>query len=236
MSGYSGNNYSNYSSYDFSGYSSSGYQRTYFPMSYSGYRSGYSFNPYSADSYSSSYSFGAITGSGRTKKGSSSASFGGNVGTVIGDAMFEKALSFVLGVEGGYANVAGDKGGATNKGITTKTYRAWLKKNGMPAKDVKNITDNEVRQIYYNEFWKPLGCDKLPSRVALFIFDTAVNMGVGTGKKYLSRYNNGESLDSLIAARENKYNELASKPDKKQFKKGWQRRMTNLKSTLSAVA
>lgn len=159
-----------------------------------------------------------------------------DVGTVEGDAMFDKALRFVLGEEGGYANVSGDSGGETNKGITKATYDAWLKKNGLPAKNVRNITNAEVRKIYYEEYWKPLGCDKLPSKVALFVFDTAVNMGPGKAKEYLRRYKNGENLDSLTTARENRYREIAAaNPQKRKFLNGWMNRMSSLKSTMAVA-
>ena len=62
---------------------------------------------------------------------------------------FELALNFVLEREGGYVNDPDDKGGATNKGITQNTYNSWLKSVGKPAKDVKNITDAEVKEIYF---------------------------------------------------------------------------------------
>ena len=63
--------------------------------------------------------------------------------------LFKKALKFVLKWEGGYVNDPDDKGGATNKGITQCTYNGWLKTKGLKPKDVKNITDVEVAQIYY---------------------------------------------------------------------------------------
>lgn len=157
-----------------------------------------------------------------------------NVGNYEGDAMFDKALDFVLAREGGYANIPGDSGGATNKGITQRTYNAWLKKNGLPRKNVRNITDAEVRTIYYNEFWKPLGCSKLPSNVAMFIFDTGVNMGTGRAREYLRRYNNGESLNSLMDARENKYRNIAAaNPSKQKFLNGWMNRMGSLRTEIA---
>ena len=159
---------------------------------------------------------------------------GADAGSVKGDAMFDEALNFVLGWEGGFSNDPADSGGRTNKGITQNTYNAWLKKNGLPEKDVKNITNEEVRQIYYNEYWEPLGCSNLPEKVALFIFDTGVNMGVGRGKEYLRRYNNGESLESLIDAREGKYRAIAANsPTKRKFLNGWLNRLGDLESTIA---
>lgn len=211
----------------------------------------FSFGPsggYTLPKITSSYSFkgtssgqtfgvGALStkGSYQLYKTSSRADFS-DLGEVEGDELFEKALAFVLEREGGYANVKGDRGGATNKGITQKTYNAWLKKNGRPQKDVKYITDEEVRQIYYNEYWKPSGCANLPSKVALFIFDTAVNMGVGRAKEYLALYNKGESLEGLFDVREAKYRSLAANDaSQKQFLNGWLDRMSELESTIAVA-
>ena len=91
--------------------------------------------------------------------------------------IFKKALKFVLNCEGGYVNNPNDKGGATNKGITQNTYNAYLKSKGKPAKDVRNITDIEVEDIYYSRYWISTGCDKMSAKFAVICSDTAVNMG-----------------------------------------------------------
>ena len=47
---------------------------------------------------------------------------------------FKRALSFVLGNEGGYSNDPRDNGGETNLGITQSTLdRARLEINGLPS-------------------------------------------------------------------------------------------------------
>lgn len=190
----------------------------------------YSYAPSSSGTYAPSLKSSTVY---RSDSGSSRRTIT-DVGDVKGDKMFDEALNFVLGWEGGFSNDPADSGGRTNKGITQNTYNAWLKKNGLPKKDVKNITNEEVRQIYYNEYWKPLGCSNLPEKVALFIFDTGVNMGVSRGKEYLRRYNNGESLESLIDAREGKYRDIAANsPAKRKFLNGWLNRLGDLESTIA---
>ena len=67
--------------------------------------------------------------------------------------IFKKALTFVLIREGGYVNDPDDPGGATNRGITQRTYNAYLAKLKKPTADVKNITEYEVKEIYYNNYW-----------------------------------------------------------------------------------
>ena len=43
-----------------------------------------------------------------------------------------------------------DLGGKTNLGVTQSTFDWYNKKNNIPIKDVKNITQQEVEDIYYN--------------------------------------------------------------------------------------
>ena len=43
---------------------------------------------------------------------------------------FDECLPLVLVHEGGYVNHPKDPGGATNKGITQRTYDAWCKRQG----------------------------------------------------------------------------------------------------------
>ncbi len=93
------------------------------------------------------------------------------------DSNFEKMLKFVLQREGGYVNDPNDLGGETNKGITHTTYNSYRRSKGLPIQSVKYITDSEVRDIYYNNYYKASGADKISNpTLAAYVFDTAVNM------------------------------------------------------------
>jgi lysozyme family protein len=68
----------------------------------------------------------------------------------IMEANFFKSLEMVLHHEGGFVSHPEDPGGATNKGITHKTYCGFF---GPPLEDVdelKNIPDEHVQLIYKN--------------------------------------------------------------------------------------
>ena len=43
-------------------------------------------------------------------------------------AKIEKFLPILMKVEGGYANVAGDKGGKTKWGVTERTFKSYYPK------------------------------------------------------------------------------------------------------------
>ncbi len=137
---------------------------------------------------------------------------------------FEKALEFVLAREGGYVNDPDDLGGATNKGITQSIYNSWLKSIGKPSKDVKNITDAEVKEIYYKNYWLAAGCDKMTSKFAVVCFDTAVNMGVSRVDEFLKAAK-WIDLNEFYLARIRKYNEFAKNQTQRKFLNGWLNRV-----------
>ncbi len=148
--------------------------------------------------------------------------------------LFKKALQFVLNREGGFVNNPKDPGGATNKGITQNTYNAWLKKNGRPARDVRTITDAEVKAIYYNNYWLAAGCHKMTPKFAVVCFDTAVNMGVGRVKPFLEvcQYTD---IDIFFLARIKKYNEFAKNANQRTFLHGWLNRVYALYDFINTI-
>lgn len=150
------------------------------------------------------------------------------------DELFKKALQFVLKWEGGYVNNPDDKGGATNKGITQNTYNSWLKKHNRPFKDVKNISNSEVEEIYYNNYWLAAGCNKMTSKLAVLMFDTAVNMGISRAKQFL-KVAQWKYPNKFIQAREEKYKEFAQYGNQNIFLKGWLNRLNDLKNFIKQI-
>lgn len=100
-------------------------------------------------------------------------------------ANFDDALKEVLKHEGGYVNHPKDPGGATNKGITQKTYDAWRKKQKLPTRSVREIERDEVEEIYRHQYWDKVRGDDLPSGVDYAVFDFAVNSGPARAAKCL---------------------------------------------------
>ena len=140
--------------------------------------------------------------------------------SVSNSSDFNKMLGFVLRMEGGYANNPYDRGGATNKGITHKTYDSYRKSKGLPTQSVRNISDAEVRDIYYRNYYLASGADKIKDRrLALVLFDTAVNMGVSAAKKLLNE--SGGDYNRFNQLRRSRYQRIASKGGQKRFLKGW---------------
>lgn len=102
-------------------------------------------------------------------------------------ANFDKCLARVLRHEGGYVNDPHDPGGATNKGITYRTYNAWRARQGQPTRSVKQIGDDEVAAIYRVQYWDAIKGDHLPSGVDYAVFDYAVNSGPAQAIRDLQR-------------------------------------------------
>jgi lysozyme family protein len=108
---------------------------------------------------------------------------------------FKIAYQNTSKVEGGYANDKHDSGGETWKGISRNNEKNW---NGWKIVDVykklPNFPDNlnnsaelqnEVMSVYKENYWDALNLDFISDqRMANELYDTGVNMGIGTAGKF----------------------------------------------------
>jgi lysozyme family protein len=170
--------------------------------------------------------------------------------------IFDKSLEFTLKWEGGYVNHPNDPGGETNKGIIKSVYDSYRKEKGLSIRSVKEITDKEIKDIYYNKYWLLGKCEdiaRISLKLAIVHFDTCVNTGVTQSAKFLQRSlkvkNDGkigkgtlkalqdtykeEIINDYIQQRENFYTLISNKNTKlKVFLKGWLKRVADLKKLL----
>lgn len=145
---------------------------------------------------------------------------------------FERAMRFVAKWEGGFVDHPNDPGGATNMGVTQRTYDAWRDKIHARRRDVKKLDPVERDAIYHDLYWVPAGCDKLPWPLALVHFDTAVNTGVGRANKFLEQTQ--EDVALYISLREKRYNVLCKvNPKLSVFLRGWLNRLNDLEAECS---
>lgn len=92
---------------------------------------------------------------------------------------FDRLIGFVLNHEGGYVNDPADPGGETKYGISKRSY---------PEVDIKNLTVEQARDIYFADWWLPLRCPEIKDdRVAQKYLDTCVNVGKSPGTKILQK-------------------------------------------------
>lgn len=92
-------------------------------------------------------------------------------------AAFDRAITFTLGIEGGESNDAADHGGLTNHGITQREYDSWRTRHGLAAQSVDLVTMDEVRALYFEDYWTLCRCEEMPGALGAFVFDMAVNSG-----------------------------------------------------------
>ncbi len=96
------------------------------------------------------------------------------------DNKFKKAFGITIGHEKGYVNDPLDRGGETKYGITKRSY---------PNIDIKSLSLEEAKNIYYRDFWKTKkgNLSQLPESIAIEVFDTGANTGINTGRKILQK-------------------------------------------------
>ncbi|MCZ5926185.1 peptidoglycan-binding protein, partial [Escherichia coli] len=68
---------------------------------------------------------------------------------------------------------------------------------------IKDLTREQVAQIYWRDYWLPAGCDQWPDGVAMFVFDAAVQHGVKKDIKILQEAADVDA-DGIIGPRTRK--------------------------------
>lgn len=104
-------------------------------------------------------------------------------------AKFSEAIPIILKHEGLFVNHPSDPGGATNRGITLKLFKRYAVSLGLnpTVEDLKNLTEEQAKEIYFQEFWQQMKGDEIESQqIANIVFDGFVNMG-GRALKLLQK-------------------------------------------------
>ena len=99
---------------------------------------------------------------------------------------WDKAYKWVRESEGGNDDDPNDHGGRTSRGVTQREYNAWRAEHGKASADVWKASEDEIKQIYREGYWEPLG-DKLPTGIDYMFYDMAVNAGPYRATKLLQR-------------------------------------------------
>lgn len=102
-------------------------------------------------------------------------------------ASIDKLIPFILKWEDGFVNDPTDRGGATNKGVTIATYKAYCKRKGYPrptVEQLKNIPDAHWREIVKTMYWDRWHADDIHSqKVANILVDWVWASGIHGIKK-----------------------------------------------------
>lgn len=167
-----------------------------------------------------------------------------------------KELDAILIAEGGYQNDKDDSGNyvngvliGTNRGVTPAALakHRGVKASSITVEDIKNVTEQEARDIFKEEYFYKPKLDKLPMDLQASVFDMQINSGsnaikilqklVGTkqdgiiGPKTLKALeDNPVSVNEYADARIEYYNKVVTKsPEKKKFLSGWTSRANSYK-------
>ena len=97
---------------------------------------------------------------------------------------FDEIIDHVLESEGGYVNDKHDAGGETNLGISKKAY---------PDLDIKNLSVEQAKQIYYEDYWVKSKAEQLPNQLREVYFDMVVNFGRRGAARVLQKACNGKN-------------------------------------------
>jgi lysozyme family protein len=101
--------------------------------------------------------------------------------------MFERAFAVVVGHEGVFSADPRDAGNWTAAGCSgeCRGTKYGISALAYPYLNIAALTIDQARDLYRRDFWDRLGADALPPRLALVLFDTAVNSGVPTAVRWL---------------------------------------------------
>ena len=150
---------------------------------------------------------------------------------------FDDIIEVVLEHEGGYVNDPKDPGGETNFGIAKRSH---------PDEDIKNLTKEDAKRIYYQDYWMKNRVPQIPDQLKHIYFDMCVNQGRSRAVKILQQTANAKGagliedgglgpktvgalenveLERVRAYRIKYYADLVTrKPNLEKFYFGWFRR------------
>ncbi len=134
------------------------------------------------------------------------------------DEVYAYALGVTLAEEGGFSDHPSDPGGATNFGVTARTYDAYRIGKGLTPQDVRLISETELGEIY-RSYWTAIRGDALEPALAVVALDCAINHGSARALGWLAEEPHNHV--TLLSRRLQYYTDLKTWPI---FGRGWARR------------
>lgn len=115
-------------------------------------------------------------------------------------ADYTKLVPIIKKWEGGFVNDPDDSGGATNKGITLKTFRSFYGQN-KTVEDLKTISDQQWIHIFLNGYWNKCQASNINNQSVANIFvDWAWGSGPGTAIKQVQKIV-GTDVDGIVGVK-----------------------------------
>jgi lysozyme family protein len=110
-------------------------------------------------------------------------------------------INNIIEIEGGFVDHVNDKGGATNYGITARTYAAFL---GVDRDYIylthliKCMPKSTAFLIYKQNYYYDTGVDLLPSKLQAQVMDICINSGSNRAYKLLQQAINRVGGSDLV--------------------------------------
>ncbi len=163
----------------------------------------------------------------------------------------QKSMDIMMKLEGGKSDLKSDRGGRTNLGVTQREFDKFREKQGLPRKDVFNITKQEAQQIYKVGYWDIIKGDELPLNVAHAMFSYALTDGPQDSVRFVQKllgvevtgfmgpktkqaiWNASKNGDKKLTERIlNKQIARYENDEQEQFQKGWVNRVKKLRQNI----
>lgn len=106
------------------------------------------------------------------------------------DALFVKSFDRVVGHEGRFQKIEGDRGNWTGGKVRVgvlKGTKFGISAMSYPNLDIENLTVDDAKAIYYRDWWTALGMDKWKPALSYQMFDAAINHGMHNTSSMLQR-------------------------------------------------
>ena len=103
---------------------------------------------------------------------------------------FDTVFDRVIGHEAGYTDNPKDPGNWTGGKVNSgelKGTKYGIAANTYPMLDIKNLTEEQARAIYYKDWWQACGIDRFSSAMQFQMFDAAFNHGMRNASKIYQR-------------------------------------------------
>lgn len=104
--------------------------------------------------------------------------------------MFNKAFERVIVHEGGFQKMRHDRGnwtsGKVGKGALKGT-KFGLSAMSYPLLDIENLTIEQAKAIYFEDWWLPLNMDRFHQSMQYQLFDAAINHGSYSAIRMMQR-------------------------------------------------
>lgn len=152
---------------------------------------------------------------------------------------FNACNKVTSGWEGGWSDHEADPGGKTMYGVTQATFDAWRDSNGRPRAPVRTLTRHEAEEIYYRNYWRPVGAEILAAGVDLATYDYGVNSGPARALKELKKadgdgFSHAPDVVKALCARRRGF--VRALGTFKVFGRGWLNRIADIEARGVAMA